>query len=126
MSFHFWICTFNNPEEYLNDIDQSYSQFLEGYLMNGVATYIIGQLEKGEETGTRHLQFAMRTKKCRLSYLTKYEPKVHYQGVIFNKGIFEYCSKTHTRIEGPWEFGDKPKTGPKKITVKDVLDISNE
>lgn len=33
---------------------------------------------------------------------------VHTTGVKRDNGIFDYASKTATRIEGPWEFGDRP------------------
>lgn len=33
---------------------------------------------------------------------------VHATGVKRDNGIFDYASKEATRIDGPWEFGERP------------------
>lgn len=33
---------------------------------------------------------------------------VHATGVKRDNGIFDYASKEDTRVEGPWEFGERP------------------
>lgn len=46
--------------------------------------------------------------------------KSHFEPVIINNGADEYCMKDDTRIEGPWEFGVKPKN---KVTKQVDWDL---
>lgn len=64
-------------------------------------------MEKGDDTGTVHLQFAVNfATPQRLSVFKG--TKIHAEKVKRDNGVFDYCSKEETRLDGPWEFGHKP------------------
>lgn len=92
-----WLCTLNNPLESLKDLFDLFKP-----------QYMCGQLEKGE-SGTLHFQFYLHfSKQVTFTQLKKIHDKVHYIGVKVNNGVEKYCLKEDTRIDGPYEFGDKP------------------
>lgn len=96
-----WLGTLNNP-------DCVPHEFLEELFNNAKATYVCGQLEKGEN-GTPHIQFFINfPKPTRISVLQKLVYKGHFEKVLVNNGADDYCLKEETRVEGPWEFGKKP------------------
>ena len=67
-----------------------------------------GQLEKGEQ-GTLHFQFYLHFKQSVwFSTLKKIHGKVHYVNVKKDNGADLYCMKESSRIDGPYEFGQKP------------------
>lgn len=67
-----WIATLNNP-------DVTPPEYLEAYMTTHRATYVVGQLEKGEE-GTAHLQFFVNFgDNRRLSAMKKIEPRAHWE-----------------------------------------------
>lgn len=43
-----------------------------------------------------------------MAALQKVDKQVHYEKVKFDNGADRYCMKEDTRVEGPWEFGEKP------------------
>lgn len=93
--------TLNNPEVDPRD-------FLEKWVTQAKAKYVCGQLEKGEE-GTVHIQYFLNfSSPTRVSLLKKYCQKSHFEQVKINNGAHSYCMKTETRLDGPWEFGEKP------------------
>jgi len=99
MTSRHYICTLNNPTE---DAQST----LESIFNRVKATYLIGQLEKGKE-GTIHLQFSVNFKNAVRTSVFKGIP-LHAEKVNRDNGVYEYCSKEDTRLEGPWEFGVKP------------------
>lgn len=71
--------------------------------------YVCGQLERGEN-GTPHIQYYVNTEKAeRLSAMKKRCPHTHWEVVRVNKAAQQYVMKEDTRVEGPYEFGVKPK-----------------
>lgn len=93
-----WLCTLNNPGQIS----------LESIHANLLAVYTVGQLEKGEN-GTLHFQFYQNFKsQVRLSHYKKLLPEAHCEPVIVDNGADKYCMKEDTRVEGPWEYGQKP------------------
>jgi len=103
-----WLCTLNNPEA-------SGETYLKGLYEHTGATYVCGQLEKGSE-GTPHLQFFVNFQKtARISKITGYDKRVHCEAVKVNNGADTYCMKTDTRVEGPWEFGERPHKRNSKV-----------
>jgi len=67
-------------------------------------------LEKGAE-GTVHLQFFVnfqKNDKKRLAGMKKIDAKAHWEPVKVNNGADTYCMKEDTRVDGPWEFGNRP------------------
>lgn len=76
--------------------------------MQGKAKYVVGQLEKGAE-GTVHVQFFLNFKnETRLAALKKHCSRAHFEPVKINNGAHSYCMKEDTRLEGPFEYGEKP------------------
>lgn len=97
-----WFGTLNNPEN-----PDEVAKYLEHILTHGKAKYVCGQLERGEE-GTLHLQYAVWFKTCmRLAALKKICPRTHWEAMR-NEDAFDYCMKEDTRVDGPWEFGERP------------------
>lgn len=96
-----WLCTLNNPEGAAQD-------YLEAWFVRGKAKYVVGQLEKGTE-GTVHIQYFLNFKEpVRMSQLKKHCSRSHFEEVKINNGAHTYCMKEDTRLEGPFEFGEKP------------------
>lgn len=94
--------------------------FLEKWHTEGKAKYVVGQLEKGEE-GTRHIQYFLNFKEpVRMSALKKHCPRTHWEEVKINNGAHDYCMKEETRLDGPWEFGEKPVQRNNKTDWEEV------
>jgi hypothetical protein len=93
------------------------------------AEYVTGQVEKGKENGTIHLQFFLQFKKPgkRVTALKKHCKLAHFEVVKINNGADEYCNKEDTRQEGPWTFGVRParlnKKGDLARRNKDIEDM---
>jgi len=99
-----WLGTLNNPSS-----DVTTEEWLKALFTNAKAKYVCGQLEKGEE-GTPHIQYFINFDNSqRLSYLKKLCPRSHFEEVKINNGAHDYCMKEDTRLEGPYEFGEKPR-----------------
>jgi len=103
-----WLFTVNNPQNL--KLPEEFK-----------ARFCIWQLERGEQ-GTPHLQgYAYFSGNKRLSALKKLAPTAHWE---IRRGTHEqaktYCSKTDTRVDGPWQYGDEPKQGTRQdlISVK--------
>lgn len=74
--------------------------------------YLFFQLERGNEKGKLHWQGLVVMKQaCRYTKVAKIIGKdCHVENM---EGTIEqsvtYCSKSDTKIDGPWEYGEKPK-----------------
>ena len=44
----------------------------------------------------------------RLAHYKKYLPQAHCEPVLVDNGVDKYCMKQETRVDGPWEYGEKP------------------
>ena len=92
-----WLCTLNNPSIPLEEVHRRTG-----------AAYTVGQLEQGAN-GTPHLQFVQNFKNVvRLAHFKKCLPQAHCEPVLVDNGADKYCMKQETRVDGPWEFGEKP------------------
>lgn len=92
-----WLCTLNNPLESLKELFELFKPL-----------YMCGQLEKGD-SGTLHFQFYLHFKLSTwFSSLKKLHSKVHFVNVQKDNGADLYCMKEESRVEGPFEFGEKP------------------
>lgn len=80
------------------------------------------QLEKGEE-GTPHFQLTLNFECARSFNSVKTTfPTAHIQASKNGFKAWQYCTKTSTRIDGPWTFGEMPK--PPKRGAKDSLEFN--
>jgi len=50
-----------------------------------------------------------------MAVLQKLAPKGHFEPVKVNNGADDYCLKEDTRVEGPWELGEKPVKRNSKV-----------
>ena len=107
-----WFGTWNNfPGEP--------KEALKGLHERANARYTVGQHEMGEQ-GTSHLQFVMFLNNAqRLTGMKAIHPTIHWE-VSEGPAATEYVMKTETRVDGPWEFGKKPKMKKPKIDWEDV------
>lgn len=104
-----WLVTLNNPTCTLEEV----------HARTG-ARFTKGQLERGE-SGTLHLQFYQNYKEhVRMSHYKKHLPTAHAELVKVDRGVEKYCMKEETRVEGPWEYGDKPMDRGSRTDWKSV------
>ena len=55
------------------------------------------------------MQFYVNTSApARLAAMKKLCPYTHWEVVRVNKAAQQYVMKEETRVEGPWEFGERP------------------
>lgn len=92
--------TINNPDGNI-DVD------LESLLLSKKLRYAIWQMEMGEE-GTNHIQAYLEFNKVqRLSAVKKLFPTAHFERRHGTRDqARDYCSKTESRVEGPWTVGE--------------------
>ena len=95
-----WILTINNPAQ-TDEQMIDYIQNLEHF------KYSIFQREKGHEKETEHFQlFIIFTISKRFSTIKNYFPTAHIeQAKGTNVQCRDYCSKSDTRVSGPFEIG---------------------
>lgn len=75
--------------------------------------FCVWQLEKGAKSGRLHLQvYVMFKEPQRMSALKKIHATAKWKPRIgTHDQCYAYHTKEETRVEGPWEFGDKPQQG---------------
>lgn len=91
-------------------------EWLEALHKRAEAVYSNGQLEKGKD-GTVHLQYFVNLSdknKKRVTQMKKLCAYTHWEPVRRDNGASSYAMKEDTRVEGPWEFGEKPLCRNKK------------
>ena len=117
MSSKSWICTFNLlPEDAAN-----WREILKNFFDLMKPRYIVGQLEKGEETHHPHIQFYVNFKNSqRLSVFKKANKGIHAEKCKSEQASMDYCQKEETRVEGPQEYGEKPFHTNRKADWDDV------
>ena len=104
-----WCFTINNPEK-----DQLFNELPVGY------KFIIWQKEKGKEN-TIHLQgflYAIREKSFnQIKKLLGERSHIEkIKGTI--KQNMDYCSKSDTKIDGPWKLGEVPNEQGKRTDLQ--------
>ena len=99
-----WLFTINNPTD---------ADFALLTLEHLSARYLVYQLESGSNQETLHVQgyvvFAdLKSLNCVRASL----PRAHFE---IRRGTHQqardYCKKSETRVDGPFEFGDEPAQG---------------
>lgn len=80
------------------------------------------QLEEGEKTGKLHYQGRISLKKKRRkTEIIKLATDEFLKGIHWtptsneNKGNFDYVTKQHTRVQGPWDIKEKNRYIPRQI-----------
>lgn len=112
--FRAFIGTCNNPDLEAKD-------FLECLFTESQCKYLCGQLERGEN-GTTHIQYYIYfTIQQTVAQLKKYCKRSHFEPIIKDNGAADYCMKAETRVEGPFEFGIRPKNKVSKAVEWDVV-----
>lgn len=101
-----WLLTLNQKEgESLPDAEE----WLQNLYTSTKATYVVGQLEAGNDTERPHIQaYGNWSNKIRFGALKRYAPTVNLREVKIDNGVRDYCMKEDTRVAGPWEFGKRP------------------
>ena len=94
-----WLFTINNPTE-------------EDDPKEWPTQYVTYQLEKGDE-GTPHYQgYVEMSSVCRLAAMKKLNPRAHWEPRFGTQDeAIAYCTKEDTRVDGPWEQGEKKQQG---------------
>lgn len=97
--YRYWFCTINNPEsdwkQQIKDLEPTWAH---------------GQLEKGETTSTTHIQAVLYYANPKRGNAFKDIPG-WFKGVTKSQvaeRIEAYCTKSATRLEGPFEHGKRP------------------
>lgn len=95
-----WFLTINNPEK----TDDDYIEYIQGLEH---FKYCAFQREKGEKTGTEHIQgFIVFSIGKRFATVKNYFPTAHIEAVKgSNVQARDYCTKSETRVSGPYELG---------------------
>ena len=115
-----WVLTINNEpmtDEALGNYIQTLSHF----------KYCVFQREKGENTGTVHIQMYIEfSQPKRMSTIKSFFPRAHIEP---RKGTKEdarrYCMKEDTRVSGPYEFGEFEDTGARS-DLSTILKMVND
>ena len=103
-----WLLTLNQQEG--RDLPDA-EEWLNRLFTETKATYVIGQLECGEESGRAHIQaYANWPDAIRFGRLKRFDSTVNLREVKIDNGVRQYCMKEETRVAGPWEFGKIPLT----------------
>ena len=98
-----WLLTLNQQEG--RDLPDA-EEWLNRLFTETKATYVIGQLECGEESGRAHIQaYANWPDAIRFGRLKRFDSTVNLREVKIDNGVRQYCMKEETRVAGPWEFG---------------------
>jgi len=108
-----WLFTINNPAN--NDLPRAFTN----------VRYCVWQREKGE-AGTEHLQgYVAFTKALTMGQVKVLDSRAHWEN---RKGTenqaIAYCTKEETRVDGPWDYGDKPTPGTRNdlIALKQTIE----
>lgn len=108
-----WIFTINNPSD--NDLPKLFTD----------TRFCIWQREKGAQ-GTEHLQgYVGFTKALTLGQVKTMNSTAHWEP---RKGTeqqaIDYCSKAETRLDGPWEFGERSNQGKRSdlLALKETIE----
>ncbi len=113
-----YVFTINNPAEDLEKFDFS---------IYPIIRFVAFQREQGE-SGTQHFQgYVELTKTMRYTALKKAVCFFATAHMEVRKGsqsqAIDYCMKLDTRIEGPWEYGEKALQGKRNDILAAVEEI---
>lgn len=116
---YLWFFTLNNPET--NDINWDSHKI----------KWAVWQLERGSE-GTLHLQGTFKTSLPMKFGAVKFllGPRFHLELCRNETAAIRYCTKTESRVEGPFRFGSVPEPNedgpsPQILTSVQEIDLIN-
>lgn len=115
-----WFFTWNNfPEDGVEILRSKFDEICDKYVF---------QHEQGEKSGIHHLQGTIFLKKKMRWSEFKLPKQINWKKTNNETAAIDYCSKSETRIDGPWTKGIKIKKPLKLITPdreyqKFILDI---
>lgn len=120
---------FNAEEEAAIVAGHNFGTKLDYYFADPCFRYVVGQLEKGVESGRIHFQgYCELTKTMRIAAVKKAVPDNALFGVHMEKRAstdrqpaIDYCKKEETRIAGPWTYGEDAVNGRPKINLDDAI-----
>lgn len=112
-----WCFTLNNPAVELD----------KAFLLSLPCTYVVFQLERGEND-TPHFQGVIGfPKQKRFSAIKKIDPRIHWEVARSPPASIAYCQKEDTRVDGPWQAGDVPtRTQGRRTDLSRCLDMVDE
>ena len=130
-----YVFTWNNPPAF--SAGTSRAEWMSDRwtnLQSKGAVWLICQMETAPNTGTVHLQGAISFgKKMRKQAVSNFLCKAW---VSARRGsvdqCVEYCTKEESRLEGPWEFGERPigqEAGQKNLPgakLKEIYDLMKQ
>lgn len=94
-----WFLTYNNCEFSFVSLVSLFSGF-----GNGIVKFV-GQRERGE-SGTLHMQCVVQFRnQVEFGVLKAVDPGIHWERCKNLKAALAYCTKSDTRVEGPWAVG---------------------
>lgn len=94
----------------------------ENNFRNMKYSYIVYQIEKGENKETEHLQGLIWHKnQIKWSTLKRRFPTAHIELTKIIPKAITYCKKDKTRVRGPYEIGKEPKQG-KRTDLEDACE----
>lgn len=111
-----WCFTWNNYEKHINQPSN--------LTMPDKGKFMIWQHERAPLTGTLHIQgYIELSSPVRYTHLTKIWPGVHVESAKgdANKNI-EYCSKSESKIAGPWKLGEVTTQG-QRSDLSEIADM---
>lgn len=96
-----WVFTINNPSS--NDLPRDWTDRV---------AFCAWQLECGS-SGTRHLQgYCLFNRSRKLAFCKQLSPTAHWEPRRgSHKQALAYATKSDTRVEGPWQYGEPPHQG---------------
>lgn len=91
--------------------------------------YMVCQIESAPTTGKLHLQGFIVFERNKRAAAVARIPVFKHAHIEVMKGTVkqneEYCSKSETRVQGPWKFGDAPAQG-RRTDWKDVKEMISQ
>lgn len=105
-----WFLTINNPES-------------EDLPMIPGEVFAVWQKEVGAECGTPHIHATLIHKNAvSFNKVKATHPRAKIQRVKCVPAAIKYCSKEETRVNGPWERGERPKGKGKRSDIEHARD----
>ena len=112
-----WFMTYNNPTE----TDEEFENYLKNLEHFKYATF---QREKGANKETEHFQvFLIFTVGKRFQTMKNLFPKCHIEEAKgSNVQCRDYCSKSETRVSGPYEIGEFAEMRG-RTDIKNIIEL---